>query len=392
MLLISPQSQSSPRPCRTDWQWLRALGTATLLWLGLSACQSQPPPAAPIRHDLVTSARQWRATCGLARARDRLSEALVRLDADGGALEQRVLRANADKTLRPPDSLATFTPAQRRRTGIFLVLGYHPKAGRSEPVIRHLETFLKANGWHAVLIPLPLYGTADEDAAAIQLSLAKELPSLQRAVLVGFSKGSLDWMHWFAKYADQLPASQRNKIRLMVSFAGALRGAAVAKWLADGRGPVPALLRWQLQRHTPRALAAVKSAAPDPWAVGEPLVLTKLLPRLRSVSVVAVPEGADGQTHADGKFNLLARLATSQWQWLGPVDGLVETAGQVLPAEAAVPQHIVRVFGSHAVLDGHYLNGAPVSRIYQKHDGNYWQGGAELLDDLLRALPRAWLK
>ena len=217
-----------------------------------------------------------------------------------------------------------------------------------------------------------MHGTADEDAAAIHKSLTKELPALHRAVFVGFSKGGLDWMHWFANHAEDLPVAQREKICLMVSFSGALRGAAVASWLAEGSGPVSALLRWQLRRHTPRALSAVQSSDVDPWAAGKPLILAAYAPRLRSVSVVAVPEGADGQTHADRKFSLLAKLATSQWEWLGPVDGLVETAGQVLPAAAAVPQHIVRVFGSHAVLNGRYVNGAPVSRIYQKHDAGYW--------------------
>ena len=362
-----------------------------VLALGLAACQSRPQQGMAGRNDLVATARGWRSAIGFVAARDRLSDALIKRDADGGSLEGRVLRTNARKSLRIPRSLATLTPAQRSRTGIFLVLGYHSKSGRSEPVIQQVEAFLKAGGWHAVLVPLPMHGTTSENSAAIQAVLAKELPRLRRAIVVGFSKGGLDWMNWFVDHSDELPAAQRNKIRLVVSFAGALRGAAVAKWLAEDPGLVPAVLRIRLRMQSSRALAAVRSSGVDPWGNRSPLVLSDHIRRLKCVSFVAVPEGADGQTHADQKFNRLATLATGQCQWMGPVDGLVETAGQVLPPEANVPQHIVRVFGSHAVLDGRYVNGGIVSKGYQKLDADYWKGGEELLDDLLRAMPREWV-
>ena len=53
--------------------------------------------------------------------------------------------------------------------------------------------------------------------------------------------------------------------------------------------------------------------------------------------------------------------------------------------------HIVRVQGSHALLDGHYLNGGTVSKVFLKKNRDSWRGGEELLDDLLRALPSAWV-
>jgi hypothetical protein len=51
----------------------------------------------------------------------------------------------------------------------------------------------------------------------------------------------------------------------------------------------------------------------------------------------------------------------------------------------------VRVLGSHALLDGRYLNGAAVSSAFTKKHAEQSQGGKELLDDLLRSLPRAWV-
>ncbi|MEI6033689.1 MAG: hypothetical protein WCS65_05355 [Verrucomicrobiae bacterium] len=392
----APDSDPAARLCsRRLCRGLRLLGRAAaclVLWLALAACQCRPQVGPANRNDLVAAAREWRAEGGIPPARDRLSEALIRRDADGGSLEKRVLRTNADKDLRLPDSISALTRKQKARTGIFLVLGYHTKSGRSEPVIQQVEAFLKAGGWHAVLVPVPMHGTTAENSAAIQAVLARELPGVGRAIVVGFSKGALDWMHWFAGYSDELPASQRKKIRLVVSFAGALRGASVARWMAEGRDPVAAVLRMRLRMQAARALPAVRSAGQDPWGrPGSHLVLAGQVPRLQSVSFVAVPEGADGQTHVDRRFSRLGRLATAQWSWLGPVDGLVESAGQVLPVEAHVPQHIVRVFGSHALLDGRYVNGSAVSQVYQRCDASYWRGGEELLDDLLRAIPRKWV-
>jgi hypothetical protein len=63
----------------------------------------------------------------------------------------------------------------------------------------------------------------------------------------------------------------------------------------------------------------------------------------------------------------------------------------VLPASAEMPQHIIRVLGSHTLLDGRYLNGGTVSKTYQSSGWGGYRGGEEMLDDLLRAIPRHWV-
>ena len=375
----------STRPRRL----LRQITIVAFIGWCAAACQSTPEPPAPaaLKDDLVVTARAWRKSQGMPAARNLLADALTECDAGKGMLEHRVLRTNGDKSITYPDSLASLPAPRREQTAIFLVLGFHTKARRSEPVIRQVEVFLRQQNWHAVLVPIPEHGTPDEDAAAIQKSLEDELPKVRRAIIIGFSKGSLDWMHWFSKYAEKLPDAQRNKIRLMISFAGALRGAAVADWMAHGRGLVPAVLRARVNSQTDKALAVMTSTAGDPWRNGTAPDLGKEFPRLQAINIVASPDGKDGYTEVDGKFRLLSKLSTSQWPWLGPVDGLVETAGQVLPAESGVPQHIVRIRGSHAVLDGFYPNGSVVSKIYRQGGENYWMGGEELLDDMMRAIP-----
>jgi hypothetical protein len=51
----------------------------------------------------------------------------------------------------------------------------------------------------------------------------------------------------------------------------------------------------------------------------------------------------------------------------------------------------VRIKGSHALLDGHYLNGGAVCRRYHAKGDERWKGGEELMDDFLRALPKSAL-
>jgi hypothetical protein len=365
---------------------------ASVVFLSLTACQSGKRLAVPDPDDLLFQARTWRTEHGMAKARDDLTEALGKLDSGKGEFERRLWRTNADKSLTFPDSLSGLSLAKRHRTGIFLVLGYKTKTGTSERVIRQVESYLKKQGWHAVLVEVKERGTTSEDAAAIQAVMQREMPKVDKAILVGFSKGGLDWMHWFADEAADLPSAQRSKIRLLVTFAGALRGAVVADWVAVGGGPLAGTLRLVARsKSDSESLADIRSIGEDPWTGPKKPRIRSLTNGLRHVSLVALPEGENGLTQVDRAFAVFSRLVTAQWRWLGPLDGFVESAAQVLPDEAGIPQHIVRVRGSHALLDGRYLSGGLVSRKYSQRGSDFWSGGEEVLDDILRALPIHWV-
>lgn len=363
-----------------------------LAFLLLCGCQSVSPEVDS--KDLVEQSRQWRRERGMAAARDELKVALAKLDEGGGYIEQRLLRANADKEFKFPDSLASFSKAQRKRTGIFFLLGFHTENDISEKIVEHVEESLCSQGWAAKLVRVPPHRTVCEEAVIVEATLEKELRQVDRAIVVGFSKGGLSWMQWLAQEAHQLPKAERKKIRLMLTFAGVLRGSAVASWVARGGVPFAATTRGFIRAFDSQAdevLKDVQSICDDPWRGGGMQTLRTQAPGMKLVSLVAIPEGRDGFTHVHRGFQLLSRLVALQWRWLGPLDGMTESASQVLPHDAGIPQHIVRVLGSHAVLDGHYLNGAAVSQAFLRKDENAWQGGEELLDDLLRALPRAWV-
>lgn len=347
--------------------------------------------------DLVTQARQWRQSFGLAGARDKLLAAVARGDSSNGAFEQRVWATNGDKARMWPDAVARSSPAEKARTGIFIVLGYRQHSGRSQRIVRHAARRLQETGWHAQLIDVPEWSaSAADDVAAIDRVVARELPAVDRAILVGFSKGGWDWINWFHGPAANLPAEQRAKIRLLVNFAAILRGSAIAGWAANDHGMDATffrsimLVRFGSRGATPRYL---RSLAEDPFGStasreSRPL-LRSIAPELRTIEYVALPEGADGLPHGNGFFHWVSHRATERQRWMGPCDGMAESAAQLLPRWEGIPAWVVRVKGSHALLDGRYLDGGIVSARYQARGADQWKGGEQLMDDFLRALPRS---
>ena len=345
--------------------------------------------------DLLTQTRIWRQRHGLAGARDKLLEALPREDSSKGDFERRVWATNADKDRVWPDAAAQCSADERSRTGIFIVLGYRQRTGRSQRIVRHVANKLQENGWHATLIDIPEWSaSAADDVAGIDKTIARELPKVDRAILVGFSKGGWDWINWFHGPAMNLPAEQRGKIRLLVDFAAILRGSAIAGWAADDRGLDARLfrsimlLRFGSKGATPKYL---RSLSQDPWSRENSPSLRSVAPQLRAIEYVAVAEGADGHPHTNGFFHWVSQRSTQRRRWMGPVDGMAESAAELLPPGEKIPAWIVRIKGSHALLDGHYLNGGVVCRRYRAKGDEKWKGGEELMDDFLRALPKSAL-
>lgn len=359
----------------------------------LTACHTPPPPDSTLARDLVRDARQWRQDEGLAEARDQLAEALMKLDSDQGRLERRMWATNADKALVFPDSLATVSRERRASTGVYLVLGYQTRSRRSEKVIRHAADYLIREGWNAHLVPVPDRGTCEQDALAIQDFLRRELPKVDRAILIGFSKGGGDWMHWFAHHAEELPAAERQKLRLFMTFAGALRGSSLARWLMDDRDPLALLLRNGMVFGEGRetydtSLRDLHSVAADPWLEHAMPQLKTVAPRLQSVSMVALGGSKSGGPSRDFRFTTVGGIALRRQPWSGPTDGVVESAAEVLPVSSGVPQQVIRVYGAHGIIGGRYANGAEVTPGYRPGRGEYWRGSEPLMDDLIRALPK----
>jgi hypothetical protein len=363
----------------------------------LAGCASPPVPEQTIANppgDVLIEARKRTDEQGRVAACEWVGEELKKFDDSGGTFEKRLMRTNGDQSFRFPDSVAGMSRRERERTGLYFILGFNQDRGRSPPIIRRATERLTERGFRAQVLGVPGRKTADEDAVMVREFLEEELPKVDRAMLIGFSKGSADLVEFWLDEAHKLPRRQLRKIRCWANFAGVLRGSEVARWLATDRRPKAALFRAfvNVKSRTPTAdFDDLASIGFDPWFVGERKMPAGLHPDFLVINVVVVPEGPEGWAESDPVFKMLGMAAASGRRTIGPCDGLVESAASVLPERAGLRQWVVRINGSHATLDGVYRNDSPVTTGYGNEDEAQLESGLPLMDDFLRALPRSAL-
>lgn len=362
----------------------------TGLWLGVFVLSTQASEKAD---DLLAAARQWAVESGKAAARDRLEKAMESQDDGENFFERRIWHVNEHKDYAYPDAAAHLTERQRSRTGVYLVLGYQKDQGDSPPIIREVAAELCRQGFHAVAIETEERRSADESAKEIADLLSEDLKQVDRAMLIGFSKGAYDIVRFLTGPAEHLSSRDQRKIRLLVNFSGVLRGSCVADWAAHDHYIGAYAFRAYLNIRSGSLLKSfddISSISDDPWQNPDMPSLREHAPNLKCViNYPALPEGKDGFTHKDWFFHRLARSCESKKRRPGPYDGLVESAASILPPDIEVPQWIVRVRGSHSLLDGEYLNGGEVAPSYFKGEKGRVHSGIELMDDMLRALPKS---
>ncbi|MBT8036993.1 MAG: hypothetical protein KJO21_05565 [Verrucomicrobiae bacterium] len=241
--------------------------------------------------------------------------------------------------------------------------------------------------------------TAQEDSLLVAQTLRDELPRVDKAVLLGFSRGSADIVHFWHGPAHHIPPRELTKIKIWANFAGVMRGSEVARWGAVGKNPLAWVFRsyinWR-ERKPKMSPLDLASIGYDHWAYpgnGFPESVRK---KIQVINFVIIPDGSDGWSVLDPHFNYIARHAAAEGQqWgrvMGPCDGLVESAASILPPRTGIKQWIVRVKGSHLMLGGRYLNGRPVASKYFQESDARLESGAQMMDDFLRAVPKSLLK
>jgi len=361
----------------------------------LSGCAAPQVPEQKIANpqgDLLLEARKWTEEDGRVVACKRVAKELAKFDDSDGMFEKRLMRTNGDKSFSYMDSVARMPISQRQRTGIYIILGFNQDSGRSPPIIRRAAERLVEKGFRARVLEVPGRKTVSENAAMVRAFLETELPNVDRAVLIGFSKGSADLVEFWLEEAPKLPKRQIRKIHCWTNFAGVLRGSEVSRWLATSRSLKAALYR-TLVNYNAGTLAAkfddLASIGYDPWFVEDRKMPTGLAPDFLVINWVVVPAGPTGWAESDRLFKLLGKAGASGRRTIGPCDGLVESASSILPERAGLRQWVVRISGSHATLDGVYRNGAPVTEGYGNDDSDQLESGMPLMNDFLRALPRS---
>jgi len=370
----------------------------SLLCFALTAacvsCAPFPKSSEPPSSGLLRETREDARKNGSAVARDHLSTSLVHLDASHGAFEQRIWATNADKAFTYPDAIWHLTANQRARLGIYFSLGYGQLKGRSPQIIKAAAEELGRRGFRARVIPAPEHGTTEENAKAIASYVRADSPNVDAVMFIGFSKGAADIQEFLTSYGQYFPKRDRAKFRIWVNFAGVLRGSCVADWLVHDNDPLIAVFRTylSLQRAEPfQPPDGLHSIAHDPWRSTPAPNLRSFAGHLRVINFPVLPDESSGYSHHAWQFRLLEAERPRRRLQTGPCDGVVEAAATVLPPEAGLPQWIVRVSGSHHVLDGRYLNGAIISPGYAGGETARLASGIPLMSDILRALPKSAL-
>ena len=177
----------------------------------LSGCAAPKVPEQQIVNppgDLLIEARKWTEEEGRVAACKRVAEELAKFDDSDGMFEQRLMRTNGNKSFSYMDSVARMPVSQRQRTGIYIILGFNQDSGRSPPIIRRAAERLAEKGFRARVLEVPGRKTVSENAVMVRAFLETELPNVDRAMLIGFSKGSADLVEFWLEEAAKLPKQQ----------------------------------------------------------------------------------------------------------------------------------------------------------------------------------------
>lgn len=403
---LSPVAPAISDPTLSDRRGNRVSSVFGLLLLagfGLAGCatppKSSPPPASATGGDaLVEKARQISARDGLLKAREFLTEELARRDDSKGAMENRLRRTAADKSLVFPDSLAALPARDRARIGMAFIPGMRAKQGHG--VSKAVAALSDASeetarlGFQARLIPAVSRGDVDKNAAGMSEALSEVFAQSDHVILVAKSKGAHDLIYYLRHQGSDLPAAQRAKLKGVCILAGTVQGSFVANWFARNNDPWAAGNRViMMLSGRGGQIGMLKSVADSPWIGASDQFPLDRFPNLTWVGLAVLPEGEDGRSSGAEWSTFFSEHIRKTSGWESPNDSLVETAAQVLPERVDVPQWIIRLRGTHAFPSGKFLDGSPFTPDTPPlADGMNPDSGSEIMNAFLRALPQSMLR
>jgi hypothetical protein len=356
--------------------------------------------------DLLWQTREWRQRGGMHYAKLRLEQHLHALQSTHGMLESQMLaRRNATGSSQG-DALADLPQPLRSRIGIYLTIGGHDRdGGIGQHMLAGVADNLRKEGWRASMLPFQPYAPSRELSDTMHPFLESELEEVDQAILIGFSIGAQHLLHWSWEHAPSLDPAQKGKIKLIILGSGVTRGSIAADWLIRADTYKAAVARsrlLKLNRGDDRVLRLVEDAIEDPWNHPTAKPLSSILPHIRIIQYLTLPEHFSSIPQHDKQAFEFATAMEDDWQWQGPHDGMVESAAQLLPTNDSSEQHIVRVWGAHSVLAGTYADGSKVTRPMPgvENDGipdpyavtaASVHAATQVLMDLLQAVPAHWL-
>lgn len=368
-----------------------------------SGCVSRDPGTRYVgtRPDsrLMETVRAATRDAGLAEAKSKLVEGLVRKDHSHGQLQQRVIRTTADAELVLPDSLAALTPESRARIALAIVPGTkaaNPNGrDRTRECLRGAAEVSTAMGFATHFIETEARGTVEENARLIASRMRGVFARSDRVVLVMLSKGAHDVIRYLQEDGVNLPPADRAKLSVVLSLAGTVQGSVVADWMAHSPRPLAATTRrWLRLSGQDSAIDMLESVARSPWDGETARGLKTCFPRLTWISIAMVPDGENGRITEHLWAPYVRKRIERTMPYYSPGDGLVESAASVLPDAVNVPEWVVIGSGSHAMPNGTYLGGGRIApRTTRPGRENLKpESGGEIMSAYLRAMPKTLLQ
>ena len=370
------------------YSWYNFLGG------GLSADSPIPEPGQAFYSetgelDLLKYARDISLKLGMVKAKEMLINELKKRDGSIGELERRIAITSIDKKYIFENSLVTIPSNERKKIGVFFCLGIGGDKSVNAVLIRRASARVLRLGFTSEMLEVSPKKGSIHNAKMLSKMLLKRVPNLDHIVIVAASKGVSDFITYFLNYGETLSERNREKFKLMISLAGVIRGAHIAKYLSNAKDLKPLMLRAWYKTTFNATIDGLKSAQHSPWKGHYPSKVIRLYPNLTWISFPVIPEGPDGYTSRSQWSGPLRLPAHRYLKEASPGDGLVETAASILPPDTNIPEWIIPVYGAHALATGHYANGTLVAPISQKDRGNIINpaAGDEMLDSYMRAIP-----
>lgn len=341
------------------------------------------------RTDLLLASRAWVNQVGMRRTRDLMIDALKLEDSDSGFFEKRSIAVRHNQSLQFSDSIMSIPKNQRARFGIFFAYGYTHDQGMPSKILRRATQRAQELGFHALGFNTLPVGTTSGNAELINNQLRTEISKVDAFVLVGASKGVHELTYLFLNFIPKWSDAERAKLHAIVSMSGVIRSSYLGTWVSSAPGIQMELLKSvsRLKTHEDQQMSGMMSTTVDAWTN----VKASQVPQMHSnfvwVNFSMLPAGEDGQIVDSADLATFSRYALEYLKDRGPTDGLVETAGTVLPPQAHLRQWVVRGWGSHIPTYGKLIDGTDFANTGRRSDEEIISSGEQTADSLLRSLP-----
>jgi hypothetical protein len=346
--------------------------------------------------DLISFTRNVRRRRGLKFATDFLYHTLLERDKSRGQIEKRLIQAANNPKREFEDSFKNIPVDKRKKYGVFFLLGILGEKGPNAELVKMASKKVAEMGFVAKVLKATPNRSSEINAKILRRQIKRILSddNLDKVVFVGISKGVSDFAYHFHHFAEKdLDIHERSKLKLFISLAGVTIHSEIATWLNNSRTYKAMALRQLLKAQ--KITDGVSSLSKSYWYEGNRRKVSKLFPNMKWLSVVALPEGLDGLTHvARSSATILNAGTNAEYKHIGPTDGMVESAAQILPNGTGIEEYIIPVFGPHGMSKARLSDGTPLSNLSIDSKNGLTskepnpKSGAEMIELFFRVIPK----